>query len=168
MKTFLGLTPLLSALFYASKELIMQTPPTYVISPNWTAVENFWWNFSLIRKFSWGTITDVHWYLDCLNFNCCPVRISNKTHLSTSKVFPSNCLFVNYKPQTNTADKRVLLLQTKDKTHSFFDDNHQRVCGSLKIYSVFWENFVVFWGLLKKMVVDDRVLCIIWDQSVIR
>ena len=38
------------------------------------------------------------------------LEISNKTHLSTSKVFRSNCLFVNFKPQTNTADKRVLLL----------------------------------------------------------
>ena len=32
----------------------------------------------------------------------------------------------------------------------------------------FWENLVVFWGLLKKMVVDDRILRIIWDQAVIR
>ena len=71
-------------------------------------------------------------------------KVSNNTHLSTSKVFRSNCLFVNFKPQTNTADKGVLLLQTKDKTHSFFDDSRQRVCGLLKIYSVFWEDFVVF------------------------
>ena len=53
-------------------------------------------------------------------------------------------LFVNFKPQTNSADKGVLLLYIKDKTHSFFEDDRQRVCGSLKIYSVFWENFVVF------------------------
>ena len=38
------------------------------------------------------------------------LEISDKTHLSTSKVFRSNCLFVNFKLQTNTADKRVLLL----------------------------------------------------------
>ena len=80
----------------------------YIISANWTAVENFWWNFSMIRMFSRETITDVHWYLDCLNFNYCPVGISNKTHLSTSKVFRANCLS-NFKSQTNTADKRVLL-----------------------------------------------------------
>ena len=30
--------------------------------------------------------------------------------LSTSKVFRSNCLFVNLKSKTNTADKRVVLL----------------------------------------------------------
>ena len=48
--------------------------------------------------------------LDCLNFNYCPVGISDKTHLSTSKVFQSNCLFVNFKPQANTSDKVVLLL----------------------------------------------------------
>ena len=36
----------------------------------------------------------------------CMVETSNETHLSTSKV----CLFVNLKPQTNTADKGVVLL----------------------------------------------------------
>ena len=70
---------------------------------------------------------------DCLTFNCCLVGNSNETHLSTLKVLRSNCLFVNFKPQTNTADKGVLLSETKDKTHSFFDGNRQRACGSLKI-----------------------------------
>ena len=64
----------------------------------------------LNRMFSKETITDVHLYPDCLNFNCCLVGNSNETHLSTLKVLRSNCLFVNFKPQTNTADKGVLLL----------------------------------------------------------
>ena len=56
----------------------------------------------LNRMFSQETITDIH--ISCLVGN------SNETHLSTSKVLRSNCLFVNFKPQTNTADKGVLLL----------------------------------------------------------
>ena len=64
----------------------------------------------LNRIFSQETITDVHLYLDCLNFNCCLVGNSNETHLSTLKVLRFNCLFVNFKSQTNTADKGVLLL----------------------------------------------------------
>ena len=64
----------------------------------------------LNRVFSQETITDVHLYLDCLNFNCCLVENCNETHLSTLKLLRSNCLFVNFKPQTNTADKGVLLL----------------------------------------------------------
>ena len=64
----------------------------------------------LNRMFSQEKITDVHLYLDCLNFNCCLVGNPNETHLSTLKVLRSNCLFVNFKPQTNTADKGVLLL----------------------------------------------------------
>ena len=64
----------------------------------------------LNRMFSQETITDVHLYLDCLNFNCCLVGNSNETHLSTLKVLRSNCLIANFKPQTNTADKGVLLL----------------------------------------------------------
>ena len=65
----------------------------------------------LNRMFSQGTITYVHLYLDCLNFNSCLVGNStNETHLSTLQVLLSNCLFVNFKPQTNTADKGVLLL----------------------------------------------------------
>ena len=48
--------------------------------------------------------------LDCLNFNYCLVGNSNEVHLSTSKVFRSNCPFVNFKRQTNTADKGVVLL----------------------------------------------------------
>ena len=64
----------------------------------------------LNRMFSQATITDVHLYLDCLNFNCCLVGNSNETHLSSLKVLRSNCMFVNFKPQTNTADKGVLLL----------------------------------------------------------
>ena len=43
-------------------------------------------------------------------FNYCLVGNSDETYLSTSKVFQSNCLFVNLKPQTNTADKGVVLL----------------------------------------------------------
>ena len=35
---------------------------------------------------------------------------SNEAHLSTSKVFRSNCPFVNLKRQTNTADKGAVLL----------------------------------------------------------
>ena len=62
------------------------------------------------RMFSQETITDVRLYLDCLNFNCCLVENSNETHLSTLMVLLSNCLIVNFKPQTNTADKGVLLL----------------------------------------------------------
>ena len=64
----------------------------------------------LNRMFSQETITDVHLYLNFLNFNCCLVGNSNETHLSILKVLRSNCLFVNFKPQTNTADKGVLLL----------------------------------------------------------
>ena len=64
----------------------------------------------LNRTFSQETITDVHLYLDCLNFNCCLVGNSNETHLSTLKVLRSNCLIVNFKPQTHTAGKGVLLL----------------------------------------------------------
>ena len=64
----------------------------------------------LNKMFSQETITDGHLYLDCLNFNCCLVGNSNETHLSTSKVLRSNCLIVNFKPQTNTVDKGVLLL----------------------------------------------------------
>ena len=64
----------------------------------------------LNRMFSQETITDVHLYLDYLNFKCCLVRNSNETHFSTLKVLRSNCLFVNFKAQTNIADKRVLLL----------------------------------------------------------
>ena len=64
----------------------------------------------LNRMFSQESITDVHLYLDCLSFYCCLVGNSNETHLSTLKVLRSNCLFVNFKPQTNTADKGVLLL----------------------------------------------------------
>ena len=92
----------------------------YALIANWIALENFWWNCSPIRNtgnvlgnnrmFSQETITDVHWYLDCLNFNNCLVWNSNETHLSTLKFFRSNCLFVNSKPQTNTADKKVVLL----------------------------------------------------------
>ena len=93
----------------------------------------------LNRMFSQETITDVNLYLDCLNFNCCLFRNSNETHLSTLKVLRFNCLFVNFKIQTNTAEKAVLLLKTKDKTDSFFDNNCQWVCGLLKIYSVLEE-----------------------------
>ena len=64
----------------------------------------------LNRMFSQETITDVHLYLDCLNFNCCLVGNSNETHLSTLKVLRSSCLTVNFKLQTNIADKGVLLL----------------------------------------------------------
>ena len=64
----------------------------------------------LNRMFLQETITDVHLYLDCLNFNCCLVGNSNETHLSTLKVLRSSCLIANFKPQTNTADKGVLLL----------------------------------------------------------
>ena len=64
----------------------------------------------LNRMFSQEKITDVHLYLDCLNFNCRLVGNPNETHLSTLKVLQFNCLFVNFKPQTNTADKGVLLL----------------------------------------------------------
>ena len=53
--------------------------------------------------FSQETTTDVH---DRLNFNYCLVGNSNEAHLATSKVFP----FVNWKRQTNTADKGVVLL----------------------------------------------------------
>ena len=60
----------------------------------------------LNRMFSQKTITDVHLYLDCLNFNCCLGGSSNETHLSTLKVLRSNCLFVNFKPRQ--------LLQTKE------------------------------------------------------
>ena len=35
---------------------------------------------------------------------------SDETHLSASKVFRSNWQSVNLKPQTNTADKGVLML----------------------------------------------------------
>ena len=64
----------------------------------------------LNRMFSKETITDVHLYFDCLNFNYCLVGIFNEIHLSTLKVLRSNCLIVTFKPQTNTADKGVLLL----------------------------------------------------------
>ena len=37
------------------------------------------------------------------------VTLNYEAHLSTSKVFRSNCPFVNLKPQTNTADKGVVL-----------------------------------------------------------
>ena len=50
----------------------------------------------LNRMFSQETITDVHLYLDCLNFNCCLVGNFNETHLSTLKVLRSNFLFVNF------------------------------------------------------------------------
>ena len=62
------------------------------------------------RMFSQETITDAHLYLDCLNFNCCVVGNSNETRLSTLMVLRSSCLIVDFKPQTNTADKGVLLL----------------------------------------------------------
>ena len=84
----------------------------------------------LNRTFSQETIQDVHIYLDCLNFNCL-VGNSNETHLLTLKVLRANCLIANFKPQT----KAFCYYKPKTK-HSFFD-NHQRVCGSLKIYSVF-------------------------------
>ena len=61
------------------------------------------------RVFSQKTITDVHLCLDCLNFNCCLIGSSNETHLSTLTVLRSNCLIVNFKPQTSNADKGVLL-----------------------------------------------------------
>ena len=60
--------------------------------------------------FSQKTITDIHLYLDCLNFNWCLDGNSNETHLSTLKVLRSSCLIVNFKPQTNIADRGVLLL----------------------------------------------------------
>ena len=106
----LGVNASAFSFFLCFKATDYSSATNYVISTNWTTVENFWWNFSLIRMFSRETITDVHWHLDCLNFNYCPVGISHMTHLSISKVFRSDCLFVNFKPQTNTADKRVLLL----------------------------------------------------------
>ena len=64
----------------------------------------------LNRMFSQETITDVYLYLNCLNFNCCLVGNSNETHLPTLKVLRFSCMIVNFKPQTNTADKVVLLL----------------------------------------------------------
>ena len=36
--------------------------------------------------------------------------LTNKAHLSTSKVFRSNCSFISLKRLTNTADKGVVLL----------------------------------------------------------
>ena len=70
--------------------------------------------------------------LTVANFTTVWFETLMRPYLSTSKVFRSNCLFVNLKPQANTADKRVLLFLTKDKAHSFFDLNSQRVCGLLK------------------------------------
>ena len=64
----------------------------------------------LNRMFSQETITDVHLYLDCLNFNCCLVGNSNETYMSTLKVLLSNYLLVNFKSQTITADKGVQVL----------------------------------------------------------
>ena len=64
----------------------------------------------LNRMFSQETITDVHLYFDCLNFNCSLVGNSNEIHLSALKVLRSNCLIVTFKPQTNAADKGILLL----------------------------------------------------------
>ena len=84
----------------------------------------------------------------CLNFNYCLVGNSNEAHLSTSKVFRSDCSFVNLKRQTNTADKGVVLFLTKDKTHSFFNDNRQRIVGTFIRF--FGENFVVFCSELKE------------------
>ena len=43
-------------------------------------------------------------------FNHCLVGNPNEAHLSASKVYRSNFPFVNLKPQTNTADKGVVLL----------------------------------------------------------
>ena len=80
-----------------------------------------------LQCFSQETITDVHGYLDCLNFNYCLVGNSNDAHLSTSKVFQSNCPFVNLKHQANT-ELCYYKLNTK---HSFFDDSRHHVCGSL-------------------------------------
>ena len=82
-----------------------------VMSANWTSLENFRWNCSAIRIFSRETMTNVHWYLDCLNFNYyCLVENSKETRLWTSKIFRSNYLFWNLKSQTDTADKGVVLL----------------------------------------------------------
>ena len=88
---------------------------------NWQSDYDIWLADSFIydyhhgilnRMFSQETITDVHLYLDCLNFiiNWCLVGNSNEAYLSTLKVLRSNCLFVDFKPQTNTADKGVLPL----------------------------------------------------------
>ena len=106
----------------------------YVISTNWTAIENLWWNFSLITMFSREKITDIHWYLDCLNFYYCPVGISNKTHSSTSKVFRSNCLFVNFKPQT----KEFCYYKPKTK--------HTVSLMITARWSVYHLNFILFFG----------------------
>ena len=89
----------------------------------------------------------------------CLVGNSHEAYLSTSKVFRSNCPFVNLKPQINTADNGVVLLQTKNKTHNFFDDNCQRVCGSSKNLVGFCGEFCSF--LLRTPKDDDSVLCII-------
>ena len=66
-------------------------------------------------------------------FNFCLVGNSDKTHLSISKVFQSNCLFVNLKPDPRQILQTEELYYYKPKTkHSFFDDNRQRVCVLLK------------------------------------
>ena len=59
-------------------------------------------------------------------------------------------LIVHLKPQTNTTDKGVVLLETKDKTQFL-----QWVCGSLKNCWVFWGEYAVFCSELKKMAGDS-------------
>ena len=52
--------------------------------------------------------------------------------------------FVNLKCLTNTEDKGVVLLETKDKTRSFFNENRQWVYGSLKHLFGFGGEFCSF------------------------
>ena len=49
----------------------------------------------LNRMFSQETITDVHLYLDCLNFNCCLVGNSNETDLSTLNILRSKTIIMS-------------------------------------------------------------------------
>ena len=67
------------------------------------------------RMFSQEAITDVHLYLDCLNFNCCLVGNSNETHLSNLKVLRSNCLIANFKPRQILQTKEFCYYKPKSK-----------------------------------------------------
>ena len=71
---------------------------------------------------------------------------TNETHLSTSKVFRSNCLFLNLKSQTKTADKELCYYKPKTKHTVSLMITTSRSVDCKKIILLFGEILQFFFG----------------------
>ena len=105
MKTFFRLMPLLSALFYASKQLVMQAPPVLTELPLRIS-DKIALQLECFQRRKWETFIDIlivsiltTVWLETLMRPICQLQR-----------FSDPVAYLNLKPQTNIVDKGVVLL----------------------------------------------------------